>query len=472
MSFSFVNFGRNLRFLAERFERPRDQADLVACLDRHRGRRIRARGSLHSWSAAAVGTDTVLDLRRLTAIRIKSIGRKRAYAEVGAGCRIDRLLDYLAAHGGYTLPTYGIIGKQTIAGAVATATHGAGRSSLSQYVVGARIAAYDRKTGAARLYVCARGTARRAVRCAIGCSGVVASITVRIERDFLVEQKASWFDALEQVLAQEATFDRQQFYLVPWSWRWYAQMRRSLRPDAGVSIDRSARLQRVGRFLGVDVLFNGAIRFLAVVRWWSAIQWFYRRLFPLVTRSTASVIDASRPLLTMRHDLYTHIEMELFVPARHVIRAAAFVEWVLRCCGGEPASIPDRLKDDDMAKAAASELQPLVGTYVHDYPVTFRRVLRDDALISMTSGGEAAWYAVSLLTYRNHRAPFLTVARFLAAWMARAYGARPHWGKVCPLDAAEIAPLYPQLASFRQYCARVDRDRRFVSDFAQQALGL
>ena len=66
-----------------------------------------------------------LDLRHLADISLHTDPADGAvYVEAGAGCTVDQILDYLERHGGYTLPTYGMIGKQTIAGAISTATHG------------------------------------------------------------------------------------------------------------------------------------------------------------------------------------------------------------------------------------------------------------------------------------------------------------------------------------------------------------
>ena len=110
------------------------------------------------------------------------------------------------------------------------------------------------------------------------------------------------------------------------------------------------------------------------------------------------------------------------------------------------------------------ELESLKGHYVHDYPVTFRRVFRDDALISMTAGPHDIWYAISLVTYQRDRGAFERVARVLAKAMAEAYGARPHWGKLCPLTPRELATLYPSLPAFREHCRLVDPFDAFRSE--------
>jgi len=465
-----TNFGRNVSFQPGVLVTPENSRQVVECLERYRGRNVRAVGNLHSWSTAAVGEDVVVDVRRLNEMSLRIGGDGRVSIEAGAGCTVNQVLDYLHTHGGYTLPAYGIIGTQTVAGAMATATHGAARSSFSHYVEAVRVAAYD-GTGEARTYEWDHGDALRAARCGIGCMGIVLSVRLQTEDDFLIAENTAWLASIDEVLVHEGDDPLQQFFLIPWSWKWFVRLRH--RTACGVRPSRNAPWQRMVRLVGVDIGFNGIVRLLTwTPRWSSAIRWLYRRLFPLVARSGQRVVDHSRKLLTMRNDLYVHVEMELLVPAEHVVHGASFLEWVLRACGGESLPIPSILASDRFGEDVAAVLARLLGHYVHDYPITFRRVLPDDTLISMTSGDEAeAWYAVSLVSYQRDREPFLEMAAFVARVMASAYRARPHWGKICPLDRHAIAALYPQLSRFRAQCAAVDPDRVFVNGFTSQLLG-
>jgi FAD/FMN-containing dehydrogenase len=467
------NFGRNVRFAPADVFRPTDQNAVLACLDQHRGHNIRAIGGLHAWSEAAVCRDVILDLRHLDRVTLHVEEDGGTYAEIEAGCTIDRVLDYLRSHGGYTLPTYGIIGKQTMAGAVATATHGSGRASLSHYVRAVCVAGYDSDSGRARTYNWDDGEALRAARCGLGCTGILMSVRMGVEPDYLIEEQTRWFERIDDVLDQERDYPRQQFYLIPWSWGWYAQLRRPLTRESGATPGAIAHVHRIFRLVGVDAMLNGAVRLLSgKLAWWVGVRWFYRRVFPWVAQSGIHVTDHASDILRMRHDLYIHVEMELFVPAPHVTHAAAFVEWVLRWCGGESPEMPAALTGDDFGRNTIGEVEALRGCYVHDYPITFRRVLCDDTLISMTSGDEAdAWYAISLITYQHDRRPFLRMATFMAAAMASAYRARPHWGKICPLDREALDTLYPALPRFRAVCASVDPDQAFVNDFARRVLG-
>jgi FAD/FMN-containing dehydrogenase len=468
---TFENFGRNLRFTPAQVVTARTTADVIACLDRYRDRKIRAVGRLHSCSEVPVGDEVVLDLGSMKGISLEHGHGNLVSVRIEAGCTIEEVLEYLRSHGGYTLPTYSMISRQTVVGAIATATHGAGRPSLSHYVSAVSVAAYDAESGRARVYEWDSGDELRALRCSLGRAGIVLAVRVAVESDYLIEERTSWFTTIEEILEQEPAFPLQQFYLVPWSWRWYAQLRRAHDRKSGARRSSTADLQRYLRRVGVDALLNGIVKLLSnTIGWGTAVQWLYRWLFPLIARPGMLVTDHSKHLLLMRHDFYIHVEMELFVPASCITRAAAFVEWALRRCAGEPVPLPQRIAHDRFGAGIEDAFDSL--SYVHDHVITIRRVLRDDALISMTAdNGTDVWYAISLMTYQRDRGPFLQMSALVARAMTSAYGARPHWGKICPLDAADIVALYPALPRFRAHCSSVDPDQVFANAFTKRVLG-
>jgi xylitol oxidase len=51
-------------------------------------------------------------------------------------------------------------------------------------------------------------------------------------------------------------------------------------------------------------------------------------------------------------------------------------------------------------------------------------------------------------------------------------GARPHWGKVFTSLRGDIEPLYPRLGDFRELAARLDPERKFGNDFLERTIGL
>jgi hypothetical protein len=88
-------------------------------------------------------------------------------------------------------------------------------------------------------------------------------------------------------------------------------------------------------------------------------------------------------------------------------------------------------------------------------------------MVSMASGAGEPYYAVSFISYDRpeHRRGFLELAAFLSRSMGALFGARPHWGKVCPLTAEEAARLYPELPAFRAVCAALDPAGVFRNDW-------
>jgi hypothetical protein len=145
------------------------------------------------------------------------------------------------------------------------------------------------------------------------------------------------------------------------------------------------------------------------------------------------VVDRSQDQLIMEHELFRHIEMELFVTRPKLGAALAHV------------------------RTAIEQSQAF---YTHHYAICVRKVLADETLISMSSGrseanpsGEAS-YAISLISYARPaaRAGYFRFTDELARSMVERFDARPHWGKCCPLTAAEAERLYPRLAEFREIC--------------------
>src|SRR6201999_2523409 len=95
------------------------------------GRRVKAAGSGHSFTSIAVADDQRLQLDHLAGL-VAIDGR---LVTVGAGMPMYALNRLLAAHA-LAVPNLGDIDAQTVAGAIATGTHGTGRehSTLASVV--------------------------------------------------------------------------------------------------------------------------------------------------------------------------------------------------------------------------------------------------------------------------------------------------------------------------------------------------
>lgn len=181
--------------------------------------------------------------------------------------------------------------------------------------------------------------------------------------------------------------------------------------------------------------------------------------------------DDSAKALVLEHELFSHVEMELFVPARHIRKAVGLLKEVIMIFAGETETVSPQSKTELEHIRMLAELYKGRSTYFHHMPFLIRRILPDDALISMTSGAAEPYYSISVFTYCRDRSRMYPMAQYLAQIMSRLYEARLHWGKYFPLKNAEIEPMYPSLKEFREICKRIDPNGVFQNDFSRQVLG-
>ena len=464
----FANFGRNVAFQAEALT-PRDEQEVLDVLRAHAGRTIRAIGAAHSWSDVTRSDDLVIDLRRLDRIEINRGGPGVATITVGAGCRIETILEALAVHG-LTLPTVGAIMKQTIAGAISTGTHGSGASSLSHYVRAVRLATYDphtREPTVIDLHVDGRDHSRlQAARCGLGCLGVIVSVTLACVGAYEVEEALQLPPSVREVLAVSDVFPLQQFVMIPYAWRPYAFHRRRAHPQRrhGLGSWLAARAYRAHKLLVVDVFMHLLVKTLARLGSSRAIRAFYRTMLPATAVRDVTVTDTSTRVLTLRHDLFRHVEMEVFVPAPALIEALHLVQALTDAFAGV-RQLSTSVESELAVRApdALTELRNHEGGYTHHYVIPCRRVHPDDTLISMTADGRESW-ALGFFSYAGITPAFTAYCRAVALALTARHGARLHWGKYFPLSHAEAgAATYPGLARFRAHCLGYDPGGTFRS---------
>ena len=103
-----TNFGGNVSFIPAHVYWPRTTDELLDCMRRHPGERMRCIGAGHSWSEILATDGVLFDLRFLKQIDVDA---RAQCVRVGAGCTLRRLLRHLR-RSGRTLPTLGAITKQ------------------------------------------------------------------------------------------------------------------------------------------------------------------------------------------------------------------------------------------------------------------------------------------------------------------------------------------------------------------------
>lgn len=466
-----VNFGGNLTWQT-RCYRPASEAEVLDILARHATGRIRVLGSKHSWSDIAVSGEVSLDMSLFDDVQ-PFVQDGQGFVRVGAGSTLQSLLDRLHRATDQTLPTLGAIKKQTISGAISTGTHGSGRQSLSHFVTRVRLAAYDPGTGRPTIYDYTDGAELRAARCGLGCMGVILSVELPTVPKYKVAEVLRKRDCLQQVLKAYVEKPLSQFLWTPYGWEWIVFERKPVgQPTPTIGGFIKARVMRLYNTVGQDILFH---RFVIASRWGGAwlVKWFLRFAPSIVLKKVERIDDAER-VLTLGHDYFRHEEMELFVRESRLAETCSMLRCVVESFASRGATISPDDEQPLQRIGMLDELRAHRGRYVHHYPLTFRRVLPEDTLISMAASVDEPIYSVSLFTYDPpaRREPYYEFCSVLARILLRLVDARLHWGKHFPLQCADIAALYPEMETFRKLSSRNDPRGVFRNDYTKRVLGL
>jgi FAD binding domain/D-arabinono-1,4-lactone oxidase len=492
------NFGRNVRFTPARIYTPRNEDEVLELLEGHTQRSIRVIGSLHSWSDAAETGDILVDMRRFDWIAVPDRTGEEIRVTVGAGCRIRRLMRVLRTKESVTLPTVGTVMEQTVAGAISTGTHGSGRPSLSHFVRAIRVAAYDSQ-GRPAIYDWYEGATLEAARCGLGCTGIVLSVTFACVPAFEVCERVRVHDSIAPILSAVAEHPLQEFALVPHKWTYVAYQRRESQVRSSGWKWCALLLYRAYKWAMVDCFLHAALKtllFPCVFGHWGIalsnrfVRFLYRAtplLIGLARMLTGDrgVVDRSDRALTRKHHYFRHVEMEIFVPEAYVTDATALIRSITAVCAGDSVEMSEAVRQALVKARLLERVDALRGTYLHHYPLYFRRVLPDDTLISMTSrdstlNGRSPYYAIGLFCYlgRRRRRRYFEYASVVALAMIRTFGARLHWGKYLPvfpdtpLTHLVLEPLYPALPEFRRVCDEVDPRGVFRNSYSRRVLNL
>lgn len=474
-----TNFGGNVSFEPAHAYEPTTEAEVLDVLDRHAGGTVRVVASGHAWSPATETPDAAVRVDALDDIEVRREDGG-VVVRAGGGAVLRDIVEVVESRTDHTLPTMGGVLKQTIAGAISTGTHGSGRPSLSHYMDEVRTAAYDPESGEARVFTHDGGDALRAARCAVGRMGVIVSVTFRCVPKYLVAETVTEVDSVAELLDRDRPDSLEQAILLPHSWRLLVYDRTVVHDTLSMLGRLRAAVRSAASVGYVDIgLHLIVITVVFAVRHGLAGLGLVSRLFgtvvPRAIRQDVTNTGPSTSILTLKHDLFQHVEMELFIPKRNLAEATEVVTHILSvAAGGTPPdptdAVLDVLREADMEAA----LEDARGTYIHHYPLFFRRIPPDDTLVSMASGDDEPYYSLSFFTYYppGTRGAFFDLCYVVAKTLADELDVRPHWGKYNPLEYEDLARLYPHLAEFHRQCEAVDPDGTFGNDYTRRTLGI
>jgi FAD/FMN-containing dehydrogenase len=232
-SVDWTNWSGILKFSPSQIVRPADENEVVAAIDRAavKGVTIRPVGAGHS-SMPLVRTDDVL----LSLDRVQGVESHDAVGctvTARGGTRLEDLTAELLNRG-LSLENIGDVDFQTLAGVVATGTHGTGIAwgSLAAPVTGMRLVTGEGKV--VEWSTEAEPELMRAARISLGLLGISTSVTLRVLPAFRVHEQRLCMP-IEACLARLTEFMTQHAYF---DFYWYPR-----RDEAGLRLRNPTALE-------------------------------------------------------------------------------------------------------------------------------------------------------------------------------------------------------------------------------------
>jgi L-gulonolactone oxidase len=403
-------------------EAPGSEAELIEVVGR--ARRVRVIGSGHSFTDIAATDGTQVSLRRMN--RVLDADPATGLVRVQGGIRLRELGAELAARG-LAMENLGDVDAQTLAGALATGTHGTGIGlrNLSSQVEAMRLVTADGPVDVV-------GDDLRGARVGLGALGAVTEVTLRCLPLYTlrrVDERRPLQYTLDHLHELARASERFEFFSFPYS-KW-ALWRTTERTDAAPSPPGAAR-----RFAEDVLLENGALG--AFCRLGRAAP----ALVPRIDRVLGRLAEGGERV-DRSNRIYANPRLVRFTEMEYAIPSANAAEAVRR-----------------VFELIERRRLPVL------FPLEVRFGAADDAFLSSAAGRETCYIAVH--QYRGME--FETYFRAVEAIM-KSYDGRPHWGKRHYRSARELAVLYPDWDRFGAVRERLDPGRVFANDYSERVLG-
>lgn len=411
-----TNWAGNVTFGARAVHAPASLDELrstVAASDR-----CRVLGSGHSFNRIA---DTDGDLISLSELpRPIEIDRNAATVTIGGGERYGELA--VALHSaGWALANMASLPHISVAGAVATGTHGSGdrNGALASAVVAVEIVT---ATGdVVRIAEGDRDFLGAVV--ALGSLGAVSALTLRIEPTFDVAQRVYTDLAFDAACAH---FDEimASGYSVSLFTRWNGVIEQVwVKQRAGAADTGSALADRLGARPAA------------------------RRLHP-VAAMPAEVCTEQLGITGPWHERLPHFHLDFTPNTGDELQSELFV---------------DRRHAADAIAAVAAIGAQLQQTLLMG---EVRTIAADDHWLSMCSGRDSVAFHFSWVPDAAAAAPAVAALEDALA----PFDARPHWGKIFSIDPATVRARYPAIERATALAERYDPDRVFANEFTARFL--
>jgi xylitol oxidase len=385
--------------------------------------KLRALGTRHSFSTIADSTANQVSLKKLDSIDIDD---KAKTVTVGAGIAYGKLAPVIDAKG-YALHNLASLPHISVAGAIATGTHGSG---IHNGNLATAVAALELVMADGQVHTLTRDKDEHfaAAVVGLGAAGVVTRVTLNLLPTFQVAQ------SVYQNLSFEALKDHFDDIF-----------------GAGYSVSLFTDWQNhrasqvwVKRKVVANDLKDGANKWEPE---FYGAKLAKEKLHPIDGHPAESCTDQGG-VPGPWYERLPHFRMNFTPSSGRELQAEYFVP---RNRGYEAIMAVEQLRD---------QITP------HLFVTELRTIAADDLWMSM------AYQRDSLAIHFTLKPETEAVNKLLPLIEAKLepFGARPHWGKIFAIEPAKLQARYPRLKEFEALLAQYDPKGKFRNEFLEANL--
>jgi FAD-linked oxidoreductase len=386
---------------------------------------VRVVGAGHSFTPLVPTDGTIVSLDRLSGL--KSHDPDKCQATIGAGTRLGDLTPALQGIG-QALANMGDIDKQSIGGALGTATHGTGSKLGAYHTLLESVELVDGSGDVRRYTKTDDAEMIEAIGVTLGAFGIFTEVTLNNLPSYRM-RKRRWVLPIEDMLANfhdlMLNHRSAEFYFIPFSGH--------------------------AMFLASDITDE-----------------------PATARPEEDDEEGLRTLRLLRNGLkwLPWARRALIRNAMKKLPREDFVEDWLKVYTSERQTrfneMEYHLPLEEGPKALAEIIQLTENLFPEVYfPMEVRTVAADNFWLSPFYKRPTC----SIAIHHDAREDPLAFQR-AAEPIFRRYGGRPHWGKMHTLAAPDLARLYPRFKDAMEVRREIDPDNRFVTPYISRLLGI
>jgi L-gulonolactone oxidase len=439
-NFNWTNWAGNHSCLAESYFEPETEAQIIEVVHfaRKHQKKIRVVGSGHSFSPIAISNEILVSLKNYR--QLIAVGKDSITCQ--GGMYLHELYAVLKENN-LSLPNFGVINKQTIAGALATGTHGSGLShkSLSAQIEHLRII-----TASGDVLEINRDTVWwigekevnlwDAASISLGMLGIVTAVTFKCEPLFYLRSEESVI-AFDEYIASMDDFARRYEYFKAW---WFPHTDKVyLFKAERIEEEQYKQKNKLERYTIEQKMRDREIDEIT--------SSLFKKcnidpsLTPLINNYCLKYYFTPRTRIGASFEILVHDETVPMVVSEYGLPVA-----------------------HNSHKIALQELRDALERSAHKihYPVDLRYAGAESSWLSPAYDQDTFYIGMCVREYRKKE---VHPSMQLFFDVMKKYNARPNWGKLSDLSATALEKRYPAMNDFRELRNSMDPDGVFLNEF-------